>query len=68
MLGAVPKVSSRHLELAAMAAEAYEQEVRDAVAAGALGFYARRFVQAGVPHTDPGVPQHVRSNGALTQP
>jgi hypothetical protein len=49
-----------------MAAAAYQQEVRDAVAAGALGFYARLFVQAGMPHTDPHTPQHVRSNGALT--
>jgi hypothetical protein len=66
LLDIAPKASSRHLELAAMAAEAYQQEVRDAVAAGALGFYARLFVQAGMPHTDPHAPQHVRSNGALT--
>jgi hypothetical protein len=66
LVSAVPKASSRHLELAAMAAEAYQQEVLDAVAAGALGFYARLFVQAGMPHTDPHTPQHVRSNGALT--
>jgi hypothetical protein len=66
LLNTVPKVSGRHLELAAMAAEAYQQEVRDAVAAGALGFYARLFVQAGMPHSDPHTPQHVRSNGALT--
>jgi hypothetical protein len=49
-----------------MAAEAYQQELRDAVAAGALGFYARLFVQAGMPHTDPHTFEHVRFNGALT--
>jgi hypothetical protein len=47
-----------------MAAEAYQQEVRDAVAAGALGFYARLFVQAGMPHTDP----HTPSTCALMAP
>ncbi len=68
LFGAVPKVSSRHLELAAVAAEAYQQEVRDVVAAGALGFYARLFVQAGMPHTDPGVPQQRRPDPTMMAP
>ena len=59
----MPASARANLELAAVA---YEQEVRDAVAAGALGFYARLFVQAGMPHSDPHTSQYVRSNGALT--
>jgi hypothetical protein len=66
LLRAVHKASSRHLELAARAAEAYQQELRDVVTAGALSFYARLFVQAGMPHTDPHTSEHLRSNGALT--
>jgi hypothetical protein len=62
-MSALPASAKANLELAAIA---YEQEVRDAVAAGALGFYARLFVQAGMPHSDPHASQHVRSNGALT--
>jgi hypothetical protein len=62
-MAALPASAKANLELAAIA---YEQEVRDAVAAGALGFYARLFVQAGMPHSDPHTSQHVRSNGALT--
>jgi hypothetical protein len=63
LIAALPAPTRANLELAAAA---YEQELRDAVAAGALGFYARLFVQAGMPHTDPHTSQHVRSNGALT--
>ena len=63
LMAALPTSAKANLELAAAA---YEQEVRDAVAAGALGFYARLFVQAGMPHTEPETSQHVRSNGALT--
>jgi hypothetical protein len=63
LMAALPVSAKANLELAAAA---YEQEVRDAVAANALGFYARLFVQAGMPHTDPHKSQHVRSNGALT--
>ena len=63
LMAALPASARANLELAAAA---YEQEVRDAVAAGALGFYARLFVQAGMPHTEPATSQHVRSNGALT--
>jgi hypothetical protein len=50
LMSALPASAKANLELAAIA---YEQEVRDAVAAGALGFYARLFVQAGMPHSDP---------------
>jgi hypothetical protein len=63
LIAGLPASAQANLEFAAVA---YEQAVRDAVAAGALGFYARLFVQAGMPHSNPHTSQHVRSNGALT--
>ena len=63
LVAALPASARANLELTAVA---YEQELRDAIAAGALGFYARLFVQAGMPHADPHTNEHVRSNGALT--
>jgi Plasmid encoded RepA protein len=62
-MAALPASAKANLEFAAVA---YEQEVREAVEAGALDFYARLFVQAGMPHTEPATSQHVCSNGALT--
>jgi hypothetical protein len=52
-------------QLSDLAAAAAADELRNAVQAGALGFYARLFVQAGMPHSDPKVDRFERSNGQL---
>ena len=49
-----------------LAAEAWDEELRAINQAQALGFYARLFVQAGMPHSDPATTQYERSNGSLT--
>ena len=44
----------------------WDDELRAINQAQALGFYARLFVQAGMPHSDPATTQYERSNGSLT--